>query len=140
LIDYHRRGLAERRGHGIYRIKLVPEDNLSEFVEAALWPDGRGALSHETALDLWELCDVNPAKIDVTIPRPYRTHREIPARLRLHRQNLDPEEITTYQGLPVVKPRTAIRQAIEEGLRDSLVKQAIETGRDQAMLTREDEK
>lgn len=140
LVDYHRRGLAERRGHGVYRLKLIPEDGLSEFMEAALWPDGRGVLSHETALDLWELCDVNPARIDVTIPKRYRTHRDIPVQLKLHRQNLDPEEVTTYQGLPVVKPRTAIEQAIEAGLRDSLVNQAIETGRDQAMLTREDEK
>ncbi len=140
LVDYYRRGLAERRGHGIYRVKLIPDDDLSEFMEAALWPDGRGCLSHETALDLWDLCDVNPAKIDVTVPKRYRTHREVPPRLKLHRQNLDVEETTVLEGLPIVKPKVAIKQAIEEGLRASLIDQAIETGRSQAMLTGEDER
>jgi hypothetical protein len=36
---------------------------------------GAWVLSHETALDLYELCDVNPAGIDVTVPRSYCTHR-----------------------------------------------------------------
>jgi predicted transcriptional regulator of viral defense system len=25
-------------------------------------------ISHDTALDLWDLCDVNPAKVHVTVP------------------------------------------------------------------------
>jgi predicted transcriptional regulator of viral defense system len=35
---------------------------------AALWPQGiQGVLTHDTALDLWDVSDVNPAKIHITV-------------------------------------------------------------------------
>ncbi|HWK28678.1 MAG TPA: type IV toxin-antitoxin system AbiEi family antitoxin domain-containing protein [Solirubrobacter sp.] len=58
LNDYAQRGLAEHVGRGLYRIELVPPGDFDEFARAAQWPDGRGTLSGETALDLHELCDV----------------------------------------------------------------------------------
>jgi predicted transcriptional regulator of viral defense system len=42
---------------------------------AALWPAGRGVLSHDTALELHELCDVNPEKIHLTVPADYQPRR-----------------------------------------------------------------
>ncbi len=50
---------------------LSAEGSLSirQIMEATLWPRGaHGALSHETALDLYGLSDVNPAKIHITVP------------------------------------------------------------------------
>ncbi|MDA0159290.1 type IV toxin-antitoxin system AbiEi family antitoxin domain-containing protein [Solirubrobacter ginsenosidimutans] len=135
LNDYWRRGLAERLGYGVYRLHLVPHDEWDEFMHAAVWPDGRGVLSHETALDLHDLCDVNPNHIDVTVPKAYRTHRDTPLAYRVHRRDLDADEITAVNGVPIVTPGRAIIDGIEAGLRPTLIEQAIDTAQRQAAIT-----
>lgn len=62
LIEMTRRGSIERVAHGVYRMPVVAPTGLEQLVEATLWPRRRGVLSHETALDVHDLCDVNPAK------------------------------------------------------------------------------
>lgn len=137
LVDYSRRGLADHLGHGVYRLKLIPPGAWDEFMQAALWPDGRGVLSHETALDLHELCDVSPNHIDVTVPKDYRTHRQVPATYRLHRRVLSDAEVGSVDGVPVVTPARAIADGIEVRLRPSLIEQAIGTAERETMITGE---
>lgn len=134
LADYHRRGLADRHGYGVYRLRIVPPGEWDEYMLAAVWADGRGVLSHETALDLHDLCDVNPNHIDITVPARYRTHREVPTPYRLHGRELPATAVTSVQGVPVVTPWQAITDGIELHLRPSLVEQAIETAEWQAMI------
>jgi predicted transcriptional regulator of viral defense system len=72
-----------------------------------LWPLGvQGVLSHATALDLHGLCDINPTRIDVTVPRGFRTTRTPPQVLRLHREPLDERDVTWHEGLPIVNVST----------------------------------
>lgn len=137
LNDYHRRGLADHLGYGVYRLKLIPPGEWDEYMYAAMWPDGRGVLSHETALDLHGLCDVNPNHIDITVPKAYRTHRDVPASFRLHATDRDADEIASIEGVPTVTPARAIADGIDAGLRPSLVAQAIDTAERQAMITTE---
>jgi predicted transcriptional regulator of viral defense system len=135
LNDYWRRGLADRLGYGTYRLKFFPPGEWDEFMQAAIWPAGQGVLSHETALDLLDLCDVNPNHIDVTVPKAYRTHRPVPTNYRLHRRTLTPDEFDYLEGVPIVCARRAIADGIEIGLRASLVEQAIDTAERQALIT-----
>jgi predicted transcriptional regulator of viral defense system len=137
LVDYGRRGIAEHVAYGVYRMNGIPPDELDEYMRAALWPMGAGVLSHETALDLYELCDVNPAHIDVTVPRGYRTHRSLPAPYRLHRRDLTSGETTRLRGLPVVTPLRAILDGIESHVRGELIEQAIQTAEQQSLITRD---
>jgi predicted transcriptional regulator of viral defense system len=138
LVDYERRGLAERVAYGVYRLLGIPQAPMAELMAAAVWPMGQGVLSHETALDLHDLCDVNPSRIDITVPPRYRTHRAVPALYRLHRAELTSDEQTLIRGVPVVSPARAIADGIAGGLRPSLVEQALRTARDQALIN-EDE-
>jgi predicted transcriptional regulator of viral defense system len=135
LVDYSRRGLADHLGYGVYRLKLIPPGPWDEFMQAALWPDGRGVLSHETALDLHDLCDVNPNHVDITVPTDYRTHREIPAAYRVHRRAVADGDVGSVHGIPVVAPARAIADGIEAGLRPTLIEQAIDTAEREAMIT-----
>jgi predicted transcriptional regulator of viral defense system len=98
-------------------------------MQAVLWTRAPAAvLSHETALDVLELCDVNPSKIHVTIPwgRPPR-RAETPAQYAVHREELAEDQRGWWEQIPTVTADTAIRQGIAEGLRPSLVEQAIAT-------------
>ncbi len=61
---------------GLFRFADVPAGPLDQYAEATLWPlEIQGVLSHATALDLHALCDVNPSRIDITVPRDFRTTR-----------------------------------------------------------------
>ena len=135
LVDYERRGVAERVAYGVYRMNAIPADEGEEYMRAALWPMGAGVLSHETALDLYELCDINPARIDVTVPRRYRTHRPVPVLYRLHPRDLASEQTGRLRGLPIVAPLRAILDGIESDVRGELIEQAIQTAEQQSLIT-----
>jgi hypothetical protein len=46
----------------------------------------------------------------------------------VHREDLEPREITSHEGIPIVTPATAIRQAHREHLGAALIRQAIDDG------------
>jgi predicted transcriptional regulator of viral defense system len=103
-----------------------------------MWPKGRGVVSHETALDLYDVCDINPNHIDITVPPSYRVTRELPQGYRLHRRQLDPDDVTRWVGIPIVTLPRAILDCIEIHVRPGLIEQAIDTAHQQAKLTRAD--
>ena len=112
LIRMSEHGTLERRAHGLYRMRYFPVSPLDSYMEATLWPRGtRGVLSHETALELYELSDVNPSKIHLTVPRDHRIRREIPAMYRIHHETLSSADVTSYEGIPIVTPIHAIRRS-----------------------------
>jgi len=131
------RRVIERTDRGIYRFPTVPNTPLDQLMQATLWPRGQGVLSHATALDIHELCDVNPAKIDITIPRAMRIRREIPALYALHRRDLQSDEKTLHEGIPVVSVFRAILDGIEAHLRSGLIEQAIDTARRHGLLRKD---
>jgi predicted transcriptional regulator of viral defense system len=139
LIRMSEHGTLERRGHGLYRFRYFPVSRFDSYMEATLWPRGvRGVLSHETALDLYELSDVNPSKIHLTVPRGHRIRREIPALYRIHHETLPSESVTFYEGIPIVTPAHAIRQSHAAHLGAALIGQAIDHGVSNGRLTRKE--
>lgn len=136
LQDLTRRRTAEKVGHGIYRLTAIPATPLDAYMEATLWPHGtRGVLSHETALDLHDLCDVNPARIHVTVPKAFRPRREAPKLYVIHRLDLAEGEKTVHEGIPIVTPFRAILDGIEARLGERLLGQAIENAERRGLLT-----
>ena len=137
LVRMAERGQIERRGTGLYRFPLTPASSLDAYMEATLWPRGaRGFLSHETALELYELSDVHPARIHITVPRGHRIRRQVPPAYRIHHEDLEPGQIGLHEGIAVVTPAHAIRQAHEAHLGPALVGQAIDQGEQNGRLTR----
>jgi predicted transcriptional regulator of viral defense system len=136
LVRMAERGQIERRGTGLYRFPLTPASRLDAYMEATLWPRGaHGVLSHETALELYELSDVHPARIHITVPRGYRVRREVPPPYRLHREDLEADQLALHEGIAVVTPAHAIRQAHEAHLGAALIGQAIDQSEQSGRLT-----
>jgi predicted transcriptional regulator of viral defense system len=129
------RHVLEHRGHGLYRVPAVPRTEFDPYMEATMWTGRRGVLSHETALDLYELCDVNPNAIHLTVPRRFRTRKAVPEAYRLHRFDLDPAEVGWFEGIPIVTPERAILGGIEQALGWQLIDQAIQTARARGRIT-----
>lgn len=138
LIDMHRHGQLDRVAHGLYRFRAFPAGPLDELMQATLWPRRQGTISHDSALDLWDLCDVNPAKIHVTVPRAARIRRVTPPAYEVHARDLDSAEVTRFEGIRVVIPARAILDGIERHLDQRLIGQAIETARRRGLTTRDE--
>jgi predicted transcriptional regulator of viral defense system len=130
------RHTLERRGHGLYRMPTVPATGLDAYMEATLWAGRRGVLSHETALDLYELCDVNPSAIHITVPRRFRTRKDVPAAYRLHRADLGESDTGWHEGIAIVTPERAILGGIQQALGWQLIGQAIATARDRGLISK----
>ena len=132
-----KRGTIERRSHSVYRVKAIPPSPLDPYMDATLWPSKtQGVISHETALELFEISDVNPAKIHMTVRMKYRTHRDIPVSYVLHYTDLDPSDITSFEGIPITKPAKTIRDCRKTHLGPALTKQAIEDALRKGLITR----
>lgn len=133
-----RRDRLERVAHGLYRVPQVPETQYDAFMRAILWTGvPEAVLSHETALDAYDVCDVNPTKIHVTVGKDRRISKTNGEGFELHRQTIDADQKTWWHRIPIVTLPCAIEQCIVTDVPTYLVRQAIENGRDRRLLTDE---
>src|SRR3981189_800547 len=78
-----------REHRGIYRLASFPRGERPDLMILLLWSRNRGepapgAYRHQTALSLYDLSDIMPAKLHMTVPRSFRRNSEIPRVLVLH--------------------------------------------------------
>jgi predicted transcriptional regulator of viral defense system len=126
------RGVLVRRGHGLYRIDAFPVQRHDEFMEANLWAGGKGVTSHESALWLWELADVNPRRIYVTVPN--RTRRSGPSYYDVRVQQLQPIDLDWHQGIRITSPARSIADCTHLGTSGYLIEQAIVSARSYRLI------
>jgi predicted transcriptional regulator of viral defense system len=130
-------GRLEHAAQGVYRVPLLAAGPLAPYAEAVAWTRGRGVISHESALDLLELCDVNPPLIHVTVPRAYAPRRRGGELYRIWRRTVEPTAVTHVDGVPIVRAADSIRDCLAYGTDTRLLLQACETGRREGYLTEE---
>lgn len=140
LVRLAQRGRIERTARGVYRIPYVPLNRFSQYREAVLWAKAhRGpinvALSHETALLVYGISDANPASIHLTVPSAARLRRECPKAIVVHRADLEPNEITTMEGLPLTTISRTIADLLKSGGRIDLARQAIIDARKEGFVS-----
>jgi predicted transcriptional regulator of viral defense system len=124
------RGTLERVSHGLYRLVHFPASPLDQYMEATLWPaPARAVVSHETALSIYGLSDVNPARIHITLSRRWRLRRQVPKYLEIHRLDLGENDVNIYEGIAVTTPERTIRDCHAAHLGAALIRQAIVDGR-----------
>ena len=130
------RGTLENEAHGVYRFTRFPLAPTDRYRLAVLWTGNREAvLSHETALDVYDLCDINPDAINVTVPKKTRIRRRDNRGTRVFYEDLKGTQIGWWNGIRCVTERTAINQAIEIGTPVYLVNQAIDNARNTGRIT-----
>ncbi|MGH3499326.1 MAG: hypothetical protein ACRDQA_00255 [Nocardioidaceae bacterium] len=83
-------------------------------------------MSHESALELYELSDVIPATVHVSVPRSKRGQRKR-AGVRLHTLESPPGqgEVRIVHGLPVTTPERSIVDSLQAGTQPEQVEMAI---------------
>lgn len=121
------RSRLERAAHGVYRVPQVPETEYDEYQLAVLWTGAPEAcLSHDTALAVWEISDINPDRIHLTVARRRRLRRAGGERYIIHYGDLEEKRVTWWQGVRTVDVSTAISQCIASDVPSYLLRQAID--------------
>ena len=132
-----------REHRGIYRLALFPSTERPDLVLWALWSRNRneeveGAYSHHTALSLYDLSDLNSAKLHMTVPAGFRRNSEIPSILALHFADLPDSDVQTAQGVKFTRPLRTILDLIELGtVERNFIRQAIRQAFDRGLITRQ---
>lgn len=120
-----------REARGIYRLALFPKSPDEQKVIFALWSQNRegkiqGVYSHETALAHYEISDVNPSKLYMTVPKSFRRNSKIPKILKLQYADLTKEMILESRGFLVTKPGRTISDIIQCGwVPFDIIRQAV---------------
>ena len=140
LVQLAERRDIERVSRGIYRLSRFPISPLGQYMEATLWPqvrrsELRAVVSHVSALSLYELSDVSPATVHITLPPNLRIRREVPKYLTIHRAELGPKDVQLVNGITVTTPSRTIRDVHASHIGAALVRQAIADGRRNGQLT-----
>jgi predicted transcriptional regulator of viral defense system len=132
-----------REYRGIYRLALFPAADRPDLVLWSLWSRNRneeveGVYSRETALSLYELSDVNPAKLHMTVPTHFRRNSDIPGILVLHYADLSEGDVQTAQGFKFTRPLRTILDLIEAGtVERAFIRQALRQAIDRGLITRQ---
>ena len=106
LVQLAQQGDIERVSRGVYRFARFPVSRHGHFMDAVLWPQVRrpdvaGVVSHESALAIHGLSDVNPTRVHITLPAAVRIRRQVPKGLVIHYADLAPEAVERVGGVPV---------------------------------------
>lgn len=130
-----------RAARGVYRLARFPQSDEEQLVVLSLWSRNRagvpeGVYSHQTALSIHELSDVNPTKLHMTVPPAFRRSAKVPIILVLHHAALDDKDVEQRQGFRVTRPlRTIVDLAASELVSRDMIAQALDEGRNRGLIT-----
>jgi len=142
---YHvKAGHWTRVERGIYRLNLFPYTPEQQLVTYALWSRNRegeieGVYSHETALNHYELSDVNPSKLHMTVPKTFRRNSKTPKVLDLHYGDLSKQETKRSRGYLITTPLRTLQDVIEiQNISFEFIEQAVRQAVERGLIRRSD--
>lgn len=124
LAGLEQAGHLEREQYGVYRLARWPSGKWPGLWRTFLWAtriDARAAFSYRTALELHDVSDLNPAKIDVTFPRKARVRSKKPPAIVTHRSDLLEEDVEYREGFRV----TTLYRTLLDLATDNLARDAV---------------
>lgn len=139
-LSYHARpgGRYERLRRGLYRLRHFPSSP-AEHIVAAWLPlrSAQAVVSHASALELYELSDVIPDVVHVSVPRAKRGSRPRPG-VRIHTivEPLGSREVRTVAGVVATAPERSIIDALDDGEQPEQVERAIHQALRRGLTTR----
>lgn len=127
------RGNWTRVDYGLYRMPEWPTGPHDDLVRWSLWSRGRGVISHETALSVHGLGDVNPARVHLTVPPKFRPTAY---GVLLHRSELPDADVRDYEGFRITTPLRSLLDVAGSDVDPDLLRGAIADALDAGLTTR----
>lgn len=139
---YIRSGQWIREHRGIYRLTLFPDSEHSQLILWSIWSRDRkdspqGVYSHETALSIYELSDIMPSKLHMTVPIAFRKNIVPPSILILHKKNLSKSDVEPMHGFRVTRPLCTLFDLLDaKTVSEDIIRQALASGLKKGLITR----
>lgn len=138
---YHlKAGHWTREERGIFRLTLFPRTPDEQKIIYSLWSQNKsgipqGVFSHETALAHYELSDINPSKLHMTVPKSFRRNSKIPKVLKLHFADLTKEMIHESRGFFVTKIGRTLSDIIQsDWIPFDIIRQSVIEARSKGLI------
>ena len=132
-----------REHRGIHRLAQFPPADRPDLVLWSLWSRNRsqeteGVYSHQTALSLHDLSDLNPSQLDMTVPTKFRRNSEIPGILVLHFADIPAVDVEAGPGFKFTRPLRTILDLMEaDTVEHSFMRQALRQALHRGLITRQ---
>lgn len=124
LVHHVRGGRVVRVRRGLYRLVHFPAGEHEDLVVAWLWSGMVGVASHQTALLLYDLSDVLPARIHLTLPPDQRKRSDrIPEGMILHYGEVPAADRGWVGAVPVTNVRRTLNDCAVGHLAPDLLRQ-----------------
>jgi predicted transcriptional regulator of viral defense system len=122
-----------RVDRGLFRLPSWPSTPEDQYVVWTLWSGGRGVISHESALQVHGLSDVDPAQIHLTVPHGFRATDPI---VETHVAELSPTDVEARNAWSVTSPMRTLVDVASGGLSQEHIDQAVAEALDRGIITR----
>jgi len=132
LSDHSQNGRFNRIAHGVYRLAQFPSSRFEDLFVAWLRCGPKSAISHESAFALYDLSDILPGEVHVTVPRTASRRRK---GIRLHTNRLSPTNIVKREGLRVTSVPRTIADVAKAGLSEDYIARAIRQALERGLTT-----
>ncbi len=123
-----------RIDRGVYRLPDWPPGEFDSLVRWSLWSRNRGVVSHETALAIHQIGDLNPSEVDLTVPFNFRARA---LGVRLHRGEVPANDLIERQGFRVTTPLRSIFDVAAGNLDVDLLAGAVGDALRAGLITRQ---
>ena len=141
LLSYHARtGRYQRIQHGLYRIRDFPS-TLREEVMAAWLTVGKevAVVSHDSALDLYDLSDNIPNAVHLTVSRSHRNNPKPPQTVvHTTTRPLQQSDVWRHEGMRVTSPARTIIDAADIGVGPEQIEMAVAQALRRGLVTRDE--
>lgn len=117
----------------IYRLPEWPAGEHEGLVRWSLWARGKAVVSHETALSVHDLGDVNPALVHLTVPPGFRA--KAPG-VVLHRGALPERDVRDQQGFRITTPLRTLLDVASGNLDQDQLTVAVADALERGSVTR----
>jgi predicted transcriptional regulator of viral defense system len=115
-------GTFQRISQGVYRLSRFPHSPREDMYIAWLRIGPKSVISHESALALYDLADILPSEMHITMPRFASRRRK---GIRLHTSALHEGEIVRRDGLPLTSVERSVADVIRAGMAEDQVRDVV---------------
>ena len=129
-----KRGKFENANWGIYRFVQFPASRFEEIHVAVLSAGQHAVVGFQTALYVYDLSDIIPDEIHLILP-PTSSRRR--PGIRVHTTQLNPKDVTHFEGLPITTVDRTIVDCAFTHVDDEQIRIAIFQSPRRGMITKQ---
>lgn len=116
----------------LFRLPGWPSETTDAFARWSVWARGLAVVSHESALSVHDLSDVNPARIHLTVPPAFRASDDA---VLLHRGEVPADDLEQRSGWQVTTPLRALVDVASSDTPQEILDDAVTEALDRAIVT-----